>query len=103
MGSLSLGRLGPRELIEEYIKHNQAEQAVNFVNSINWNADGNSCFVCLSAVMNFLLKSPLTDDREGWLLCFNSGSNLVIIFSGCSNTGSIRDYLYTYVDYLDYT
>ncbi|XP_028405974.1 WD repeat-containing and planar cell polarity effector protein fritz homolog [Dendronephthya gigantea] len=64
LGSLSLGRLGPQELIEEYIKHDQAEQAVNFVNSINWNADGNSCFVCLSAVMNYLLKSPLTDDRE---------------------------------------
>ncbi len=65
LGSLTLGRLGPRELIEEYIKHNQAEQAVNFVNSINWNADGNSCFVCLSAVMSYLLKFPLTDEREG--------------------------------------
>ena len=67
LGSLTLGRLGPQELIEEYIKHDQAEQAVNFVNSINWNADGNSCFICLSAVMNYLLKFPLTNDREGWL------------------------------------
>ncbi|CAB3999721.1 WD repeat-containing and planar cell polarity effector fritz homolog [Paramuricea clavata] len=67
LGSLTLGRIGPREIIEEYIKHNQAEQAVNFVNSINWNDDGSSCFACLSAVMNYLLKFPLTDKREGLL------------------------------------
>ena len=65
LGSLTQGRLGPRELIEEYIKHDQAEQAVNFVNSINWNSDGSTCFACLSAVMNYLLKFPLTDEREG--------------------------------------
>jgi hypothetical protein len=65
LGSLTLGRLGPQELIEEYIKYDQANEAVNFVNSINWNEDGNSCFVCLSAVMNYLLKFPLNDEREG--------------------------------------
>lgn len=58
-------------MIEEYIKHNQAEEAVNFVNSINWNADGNNCFVCLSAVMNYLLKFPLTGEREGVMIFFN--------------------------------
>ncbi|XP_046865085.1 WD repeat-containing and planar cell polarity effector protein fritz homolog [Xenia sp. Carnegie-2017] len=67
LGSARRGRLGPQEMIEEYIKHNQAEEAVNFVNSINWNADGNNCFVCLSAVMNYLLKFPLTGEREGLL------------------------------------
>lgn len=67
LGVLTNGRLGTVELVSEYIKHKQAEEAVNFLNSMNWNTEGNACFACMSTIMNYLLKLPLNSEREGLL------------------------------------
>lgn len=67
LGVLTNGRLGTVELVSEYIKHEQAEEAVNFLNSMNWNTEGNACFACMSIIMNYLLKLPLNSEREGLL------------------------------------
>ena len=39
-------------------------QAINVLGALNWNADGASCFACLSTIMNSLLKQQLTPKRE---------------------------------------
>lgn len=67
LGVLTNGRLGTVEMVSEYIKHEQAEEAVNFLNSMNWNTEGNACFACMSIIMNNLLKLPLNSEREGLL------------------------------------
>lgn len=67
LGVLTNGRLGTVELVSEYIKHEQAEEAVNFLNSMNWNTEGNACFACMSTIMNYLLRLPLNSEREGLL------------------------------------
>lgn len=41
------------------------QQAVNFLNSMNWNTEGRACFACLMLIMNYLLKLPLNSEREG--------------------------------------
>lgn len=67
LGVLTNGRLGTVEMVSEYIKHDQAEEAVNFLNSMNWNTEGRACFSCLMLIMNYLLKLPLNSEREGLL------------------------------------
>ncbi|CAH3143906.1 unnamed protein product [Porites lobata] len=67
LGVLTNGRLGTVEMVSEYIKHDQAEEAVNFLNSMNWNTEGRACFACLMLIMNYLLKLPLNSEREGLL------------------------------------
>ncbi|XP_048584176.1 WD repeat-containing and planar cell polarity effector protein fritz homolog isoform X3 [Nematostella vectensis] len=67
LGVMSHGKLGCVELTSEYIKHSQGEEAVNFLNSMNWNTEGNTCFACMSLIMNYLLKLPLNPIREGLL------------------------------------
>lgn len=67
LGVLTNGRLGTVEMVSEYVKHDQAEEAVNFLNSMNWNTEGKACFACLTLIMNYLLKLPLNSEREGLL------------------------------------
>ncbi|KAL9962591.1 hypothetical protein ACROYT_G031702 [Oculina patagonica] len=67
LGVMTNGRLGTVEMVSEYIKHEQAEEAVNFLNSMNWNTEGNACFACMAIIMNNLLKLPLNSEREGLL------------------------------------
>ena len=45
-------------------------QAVNLLNSMNWNIEGNACFACMVLIMNYLLRLPLSPEREGSALCF---------------------------------
>ncbi|KXJ12588.1 WD repeat-containing and planar cell polarity effector protein fritz-like [Exaiptasia diaphana] len=67
LGVLSHGKLGAVELVSEYIKHEQGEQAVNFLNSMNWNTEGNACFACMTLIMTYLLRLTLNSEREGLL------------------------------------
>lgn len=67
LGVLTHGRLGTVEMVSEYIRHCQPEEAVNFLNSMNWNTEGKACFACLALIMNHLLKLPLNSEREGLL------------------------------------
>ncbi|KAK2560334.1 WD repeat-containing and planar cell polarity effector protein fritz-like protein [Acropora cervicornis] len=67
LGVLTHGRLGTVEMVSEYIRHCQPEEAVNFLNSMNWNTEGKACFAGLALIMNYLLKLPLNSEREGLL------------------------------------
>lgn len=64
-GVLTRGRLGLVEIIHQYIRYNEIHAAINVLNTMNWNTMGRQCYICLSAVVNHLLKQKLTPDREG--------------------------------------
>ncbi|XP_033638550.1 WD repeat-containing and planar cell polarity effector protein fritz homolog [Asterias rubens] len=67
LGVLSRGQLGPQELIQQYLHHQQINEAVNLLNVMNWNTDSGSCYTCLTSIVNYLLKVPLNPDREAAL------------------------------------
>ncbi|XP_074649476.1 WD repeat-containing and planar cell polarity effector protein fritz homolog [Tubulanus polymorphus] len=54
-------------LINEYIRYKQIDEAINLLCGLNWNRDGQTCFCCLSTIINHLLKNPLNVDREAQL------------------------------------
>ncbi|NWW45882.1 FRITZ protein, partial [Pedionomus torquatus] len=67
LGVITRGRLGFVELIHQYIRYDEIHEAINVLNTMNWNTMGRQCYVCLSAVVNHLLKQKLTPDREAQL------------------------------------
>ncbi|XP_071962276.1 WD repeat-containing and planar cell polarity effector protein fritz homolog [Antedon mediterranea] len=67
LGVKSRGRLGPKELMQHYLDHKQIDEAVNLLNSLNWNTESTSCFSCITKVVNYLLRLPLNAQREGAL------------------------------------
>ncbi|XP_014819850.1 PREDICTED: WD repeat-containing and planar cell polarity effector protein fritz homolog [Calidris pugnax] len=67
LGVITRGRLGPVELIHQYIRYDEIHEAINVLNTMNWNTMGRQCYVCLSAIVNHLLKQKLTPDREAQL------------------------------------
>ncbi|XP_064623085.1 WD repeat-containing and planar cell polarity effector protein fritz homolog isoform X2 [Lineus longissimus] len=64
LGVHNHNRLSPAQLVNQYIKHQQLDEAVNLLSSMNWNVDSQMSFLCLSAIMTHLLRMPLTSDRE---------------------------------------
>eukprot|EP00794_Sanderia_malayensis_P012196 gene12196-13452_t len=64
LGVISNGRLGPVEIVSEYINHNQELEAVNFLNAMNWNTNGQLCFACLTLIMDYLFCLPFNLERE---------------------------------------
>jgi len=64
LGVLSNGRLGPVEIVSEYIQNGNYSEAVKFLNSMNWNTNGNSCFACLTMIIDNLFRLPFTLERE---------------------------------------
>lgn len=67
LGAVSRERLSPVELTKEYIKSRQIDEAVSLLSSQNWDTDGATCYSCLSAIVNYLLRQPLNADREAQL------------------------------------
>lgn len=64
-GVITRGQLGLVEIIHQYIRYDEIQEAINVLNTMNWNTMGRQCYVCLSAIVNHLLKQKLTPDREG--------------------------------------
>ncbi|KAL3874609.1 hypothetical protein ACJMK2_037597 [Sinanodonta woodiana] len=64
LGIISRERFSCLELVKEYIRQKQVEEAVTLLSSMNWDLDGQSCYVCLSTIVNHLLRMPLNADRE---------------------------------------
>ena len=64
-GVITRGQLGLVEIIHQYILYDEIHEAVNVLNTMNWNTMGRQCYICLSAIVNHLLKQKLTPDREG--------------------------------------
>lgn len=64
-GVTTRGQLGLVEIIHQYIRYDEIHEAINVLNTMNWNTMGRQCYICLSAIVNHLLKQKLTPDREG--------------------------------------
>ncbi|KAJ7409753.1 WD repeat-containing and planar cell polarity effector protein fritz isoform X1 [Willisornis vidua] len=67
LGVITRGQLGLVEIIHQYIQYDEIHQAINVLNTMNWNTMGHQCYICLSAICNHLLKQKLTPDREAQL------------------------------------
>ncbi|XP_009871513.1 PREDICTED: WD repeat-containing and planar cell polarity effector protein fritz homolog, partial [Apaloderma vittatum] len=67
LGVISRGQLGLVEIIHQYIRYDEIQEAINVLNTMNWNTMGRQCYICLSAIANHLLKQKLTPDREAQL------------------------------------
>ncbi|XP_030345047.1 WD repeat-containing and planar cell polarity effector protein fritz homolog isoform X2 [Strigops habroptila] len=66
-GVFTRGQLGLVEIIHQYIRYDEIHEAINVLNTMNWNTMGRQCYICLSAIVNHLLKQKLTPDREAQL------------------------------------
>jgi len=64
LGVLSQGQLTPLALLNQYIKHKQTDEAVNILCSLSWNVEGATCYACLSAIINYLLRQSLNASLE---------------------------------------
>ncbi|NWR61631.1 FRITZ protein, partial [Bucorvus abyssinicus] len=67
LGVITRGQLGFVEIIHQYIRYDEIHEAINVLNTMNWNTMGRQCYICLSAIVNHLLKQKLTPDREAQL------------------------------------
>ncbi|KAM6081788.1 WD repeat-containing and planar cell polarity effector protein fritz homolog [Chlamydotis macqueenii] len=67
LGVISRGQLGFVEIIHQYIHYDEIHEAINVLNTMNWNTMGRQCYICLSAIVNHLLKQKLTPEREAQL------------------------------------
>ncbi|KAM9562202.1 WD repeat-containing and planar cell polarity effector protein fritz homolog isoform 3-T4 [Guaruba guarouba] len=67
LGVFTKGQLGLVEIIHQYIRYDEIHEAINVLNTMNWNTMGHQCYICLSAIVNHLLKQKLTPDREAQL------------------------------------
>ncbi|NXG13011.1 FRITZ protein, partial [Grallaria varia] len=67
LGVMTRGQLGLVEVIHQYIRYDEIHEAINVLNTMNWNTMGHQCYICLSAICNHLLKQKLTPDREAQL------------------------------------
>lgn len=64
LGVISRERLSCVELVKEYIRVKQLEEAILLLEAMNWDIDGTSCYTCLTAIVSHLLKMPLNAERE---------------------------------------
>ncbi|NXF07757.1 FRITZ protein, partial [Smithornis capensis] len=64
LGVMTRGQLGLVEIIQQYIRYGEVQEAINVLNTMNWNTMGQQCYICLTAICNHLLKQKLTPDRE---------------------------------------
>ncbi|NWH60725.1 FRITZ protein, partial [Geococcyx californianus] len=67
LGVFTRGQLGLVEIIYQYIRFDEIHEAINVLNTMNWNTMGHHCYICLSAIVNHLLKQKLTPEREAQL------------------------------------
>ncbi|XP_030303391.1 LOW QUALITY PROTEIN: WD repeat-containing and planar cell polarity effector protein fritz homolog [Calypte anna] len=67
LGVVTKGQLGLVEIIHQYIRYDEIHEAINVLNTMNWNTMGRQCYICLSAIVNHLLKQKLTPEREAQL------------------------------------
>ncbi|XP_071596245.1 WD repeat-containing and planar cell polarity effector protein fritz homolog isoform X4 [Heliangelus exortis] len=67
LGVVTKGQLGLVEIIHQYIRYDEIHEAINVLNTMNWNTMGRQCYICLSAIVNHLLRQKLTPEREAQL------------------------------------
>lgn len=64
LGLLTRGQLGPLELVSQYLKHLQIDEAVHLLLSLDWGRVPELSYMCLSKIVNYLLRQPLDSKRE---------------------------------------
>ncbi|KAL1487043.1 hypothetical protein MTO96_008347 [Rhipicephalus appendiculatus] len=64
LGLLTRGQLGPLELVSQYLKHLQIDEAVHLLLSLDWGRVAELSFLCLGKIVNYLLRQPLDSKRE---------------------------------------
>lgn len=67
LGVVSRERFSGLELIKEYLKNRQVDEAVTLLSSMNWDTDGTTAYSSLSTIVNHLLRLPLNAERESQL------------------------------------
>ncbi|XP_068088454.1 WD repeat-containing and planar cell polarity effector protein fritz homolog isoform X2 [Hyperolius riggenbachi] len=67
LGAVSRGLLGPVELVSQYLRYDEVDDAIGMLSSMNWNTAAQQCYICMSAIMNHLLKQKLTPEKEAQL------------------------------------
>ncbi|KAG8523292.1 WD repeat-containing and planar cell polarity effector protein fritz, partial [Galemys pyrenaicus] len=66
-GIFTRGQLGLVDIIFQYIHYDEISEAINILSSMNWDTLGHQCFICMSAIVNHLLRQKLTPEREAQL------------------------------------
>lgn len=64
-GAVSRGQLGPVELVSQYLRHEEVDEAIAILTCLSWNTAGQQCYTCMSAIVNHLLRQRLTPETEG--------------------------------------
>ncbi|MBZ3875455.1 WD repeat-containing and planar cell polarity effector protein fritz-like protein [Sciurus carolinensis] len=67
LGILTQGQLGLVDIICQYIHCDEIYEAINILSSMNWDTQGQQCFISMSAIVNHLLRQRLTPEREAQL------------------------------------
>ncbi|XP_077138614.1 WD repeat-containing and planar cell polarity effector protein fritz homolog isoform X2 [Ranitomeya variabilis] len=67
LGALSRGQLGPVELVSQYLRHEEVDEAIAILTCLSWNTAGQQCYTCMSAIVNHLLRQRLTPETEAQL------------------------------------
>ncbi|XP_072265651.1 WD repeat-containing and planar cell polarity effector protein fritz homolog isoform X2 [Pyxicephalus adspersus] len=67
LGAVSKGQLGPVELVSQYLRYGEVDEAIGILSCMNWNTAGQPCFACMSAIVNHLLRQKLTAEKEAQL------------------------------------
>ncbi|XP_059504284.1 WD repeat-containing and planar cell polarity effector protein fritz homolog isoform X2 [Stegostoma tigrinum] len=67
LGAVLRGKLRPTELIYQYIRYEQIDEAINILCGMNWNTVGSQCYTSLIALVDHLLKQKLSPEREAQL------------------------------------
>ncbi|KAM3931500.1 WD repeat-containing and planar cell polarity effector protein fritz homolog [Leptodactylus fuscus] len=67
LGSVSRGQWGPSELVSQYLRHEEVDEAIAILTCLSWNTAGQQCYTCMSAIVNHLLRQRLTPETEGQL------------------------------------
>ncbi|KAM4772573.1 WD repeat-containing and planar cell polarity effector protein fritz homolog [Rhinophrynus dorsalis] len=67
LGSISRGQLGPAEIISQYLRYEEIDEAIGVLCCMNWNTMAHQCYTCMSAIVNHLLRRKLTPEKEAQL------------------------------------
>ena len=63
-GVFSGGRLGPVQVVGQYLKHNLYHQVLLFLSQLSWLYSGNTLIICINTAFNAFLKLPFTREKE---------------------------------------
>ena len=58
------GRLGPSQLVSQYLKASLYHQVLLFMSQLSWLYSGPSLLICLTTAFNAFLKLPFTREKE---------------------------------------